>query len=646
MVALPGSGVTPQSIGIAINPRSPAEIAAGVVPVNYWFPVGDVRRYGAVGNGATDDTAAITAALLVCNFGGNSPIVFAAGCTFKITSYMEVYSNTTIFLYGTLQLTGRQSGLFTNGGNTGALTSNVGIYGFNSGIITDTTVAGNYLWNAASVVAPAIHIRSSQNVVVSGINFFYVSQGTYVSAAGQNYGAATGFGAGAGQAGSSNVTLENNSYTFTEFAGTSAIQAQLVRYLNNYYYRCGDSGCWVMGCGNCEIIGNVRTGPKTVYADVVTYGGGNLIAHPTTWNDVQGISIQASSGVLCANNQVSYMQGQGIDVKESSSRVLVTGNLVSFCEQTSICTRAGDAGNTGSCAKVTIANNTITDHGTIQFFNTAQSALWGAISASSTYLTEISNNVIYSYQLTPGINCTGPGTYQDNTFGSNPQQGALTVIGNSFDFKNPQNDGDASSVITYTAATPTAIRIAGEYTSVKCDANHIKTDKYYFADARVGTVPAIALTYVTGGVGSTYYPTSASVNGNEVQGWGFTGIQVTGLPAMSASGLTVNNNTVGCASGYGISLMSTNFAVCNGNNIAQQTNPTTSYAGLFLSGSVGNVLQGVTLHGQRHRRRLEYRRQRNAIRPANLLRRELQLRQQYDQRLHGQLPGQHLERDR
>jgi hypothetical protein len=40
-----------------------AEVTAGVTPTNYGFPPGDVRRYGAVGDGVADDTAAIQAAI-------------------------------------------------------------------------------------------------------------------------------------------------------------------------------------------------------------------------------------------------------------------------------------------------------------------------------------------------------------------------------------------------------------------------------------------------------------------------------------------------------------------------------------------------------------------------------------------------------
>ena len=48
---------------LIINERTAAEIAAGVTPVDYGYEPGDVRRYGAVGDGATDDTVAIQNAL-------------------------------------------------------------------------------------------------------------------------------------------------------------------------------------------------------------------------------------------------------------------------------------------------------------------------------------------------------------------------------------------------------------------------------------------------------------------------------------------------------------------------------------------------------------------------------------------------------
>jgi len=45
--------------------QSAAESAAGVTPTNYGYVPGDVRRYGAKGDGATDDSAAFASAALV-----------------------------------------------------------------------------------------------------------------------------------------------------------------------------------------------------------------------------------------------------------------------------------------------------------------------------------------------------------------------------------------------------------------------------------------------------------------------------------------------------------------------------------------------------------------------------------------------------
>lgn len=70
--ALPGTANTQASLGLALYPRSGAESAAGVVPVNIWYPYGNVMRYGATGNGATIDTAAIQNANAQAAIGSNS----------------------------------------------------------------------------------------------------------------------------------------------------------------------------------------------------------------------------------------------------------------------------------------------------------------------------------------------------------------------------------------------------------------------------------------------------------------------------------------------------------------------------------------------------------------------------------------------
>jgi hypothetical protein len=50
-----------------IYPRTADEISASIVPTSYLYPAGDVRRYGAVGDGVADDTDAIQAAIDVAS---------------------------------------------------------------------------------------------------------------------------------------------------------------------------------------------------------------------------------------------------------------------------------------------------------------------------------------------------------------------------------------------------------------------------------------------------------------------------------------------------------------------------------------------------------------------------------------------------
>ncbi len=66
-----GSALTQAGIGPALYPQAGVEQTVGAVPVQYWYPVGHVYRYGVnTLPGTTDMTAAITAAANVCRQGG------------------------------------------------------------------------------------------------------------------------------------------------------------------------------------------------------------------------------------------------------------------------------------------------------------------------------------------------------------------------------------------------------------------------------------------------------------------------------------------------------------------------------------------------------------------------------------------------
>jgi hypothetical protein len=270
------------------------------------------------------------------------------------------------------------------------------------------------------------------------------------------------------------------------------------------------------------------------------------------------------------------------------------------------------------------------------------------------YIGEITNNTIYGYQNTPAINCVGPGSYQASQYAANPHQSSVTITGNCIDFKNTFQELDVADIGFFGSAntwaattayalgaqvkptvsnglyyvcivagtsgstqptwpttlnativdgtctwacqtTPSAIQIAGQYDSVVCNNNHIRTDRYLLTDARFNLNPAINLVYVTTS-GPNYYPTSATVCGNNIQGWGFHGISASGIYAMTHSGLTVTGNSVGACAGSGITLNATNKAICSG-NVINQPGSGSGFPGLQLIGSVGNLIDGVVCTG-------------------------------------------------
>lgn len=75
--------VSQSSIGSALYPRTAAEITAGVTPNLYYFPPGDVRRYGATCDGVADDAQEFNAAYLSSRYVdvrfGGQPVVCLIG---------------------------------------------------------------------------------------------------------------------------------------------------------------------------------------------------------------------------------------------------------------------------------------------------------------------------------------------------------------------------------------------------------------------------------------------------------------------------------------------------------------------------------------------------------------------------------------
>lgn len=561
------------------RPPTEAELAAGVVPATLAHPPGNVLRYGGKGDGSADDTHAVVSALLVAAHGGPA-VVLPTGHAFKITSYIRIYSDTSIHLLGQLQLTGRASGLFADGA------SNIAILGFNVGRILDAVVANSYRWNTVAAVAPAIHIRSSTNVLIDGLILSHVCQGILISNATTNVSPAGSWKLE--QPPPRSCKVRDCYITFAEASGISSYNVIDSGYYDNYVYRCGDGGLWMMGALDSEVIGNHRASPYTDPAEVTKHGTNNP-AVPATWNDEQGLEFEGCRGLLIADNVVKGFWANGIDVKNACNRVLVSHNRVSDCENSSINVREGDAVK-NACHKVSIVGNTISGHGRLHY--KVPTGILGAIRVGECFVAEVLNNILYAYQTTPGIHCIGPGRFLTDWYPKNPHQASVAINGNVVDFKNSAFEADAEFMLT--PATPGAIVIEGQYDSVMCNHNKIVADRYFGVDPRQSAGPAVSLTYVRSN--EACYPTSASIANNEISNWGHHGIVVTGLHAATYSGLSVHGNVIGTSGGSGIVLIHTHKACCSG-NVVTQPGSGGGHPGVSIAGAPGEILDGVTFTG-------------------------------------------------
>lgn len=88
---LTSSGTLTQAIiGSLLYPQTAAEAAAAVVPTSFFYVPGDVRRYGAVGGGATDDLAAFNKAL------SSNVIVTGPALTYRLSAGITVSQHSAL----------------------------------------------------------------------------------------------------------------------------------------------------------------------------------------------------------------------------------------------------------------------------------------------------------------------------------------------------------------------------------------------------------------------------------------------------------------------------------------------------------------------------------------------------------------------
>ena len=154
--------------------RSPAELAASVTPTLYQFDEGDIRRYGAVLDGVTSDSAALDKLYLVLSNGGHGYIP-ARQMMLTTQSTLAIENSGTASRYANLMLEGYGCEILTTNAiaaldvRYGFTPMNVAIKGFKINHRGNATaLAGVRLRQAVNVTLEDIAIEGNNNAAAYG----------------------------------------------------------------------------------------------------------------------------------------------------------------------------------------------------------------------------------------------------------------------------------------------------------------------------------------------------------------------------------------------------------------------------------------------------------------------------------------------
>ena len=185
LAAAPGAGLvgyaptTAYSSGIGqwLNirgARSAVEISAGVTPTLYQYDEGDIRRYGAVLDGTTSDSAALDKLYLVLANGGHGYIP-ARQMMLTTQSTLTIENSGAASRYGNVMLEGYGCEIFTTNAiaaldvRYGFTPMSVAIKGFKVNHRGNTTaLAGVRMRNTANVTLEDIAIEGNNNAAAYG----------------------------------------------------------------------------------------------------------------------------------------------------------------------------------------------------------------------------------------------------------------------------------------------------------------------------------------------------------------------------------------------------------------------------------------------------------------------------------------------
>lgn len=324
-------------------------LTSGATPHSAGFPV-SVDAYGAVGDGTTNDTTAITNAITAA--GANGVVLFTAGKTYKTISQITVASDgVTLSGYGAAITSDTdvhdQKFLFSG-------RSNCRIFGltFNC-IYTTATLAGGI---------GVIELRNSVDCLIRDCSFNDVANcGVFL------YGTSTRCTVKDNRFYHNFVAIETdddgtNQPTYVQISGNN-IRTGLGGTGTNF-----SGGIKFSGTGNSNsvsgdiIANNDIINPGQVGIELQGWMNSSVIQGNHVTGSAFGISLSGVSDCTINGNAIRSVvaNGFGIEMADSCSRIAVTGNQVEGANASGTpTTRFGIMPNTGD--QITITGNQVSN---------------------------------------------------------------------------------------------------------------------------------------------------------------------------------------------------------------------------------------------------------------------------------------------
>jgi len=316
-----GATALSQSIvGQHLWPQTAAEISAGVTPTYYYYPPGDVRRYGAVLTGSSDDSAALQSA---CHTGvGLVTIPYSSGGC-KVSNTVTVPSYTRIFGQGmpTLKQGTSEKSIFDLSNSTDVEISGIAFDGNSKGSVFST-------YTNCAIMSDDTSDGVVKNCAVHHCRF----KGFYswcVSFAG-NSGGASGYSYG--------VRIHDN-----------YIENQVDEGLNLYYMK-------QSFIQNNEIRAHAKEAIKATTCDDISIKGNRIYASATGATDGPLINVGTDCNDIVIEGNRTYKGNKGIGIEKRVIGLQILGNYCSDCLQEGIGV-ASTVADTVAMSRVVIANN-------------------------------------------------------------------------------------------------------------------------------------------------------------------------------------------------------------------------------------------------------------------------------------------------